>query len=172
MLWQSSVEVAEQQQPILVEALAIREDSGGAGRWEGAPGSRTTFRARGGPVRFAINAAAHDHPPQGVRGGRASAPTRIWKEGHNGARTDLGISIDVTLEPGERLISEACGGGGYGDPLERDPARVLDRVREGWITRARARDAYGIEIVEQDSVLEIDTKATDKLRRERPPAEA
>ena len=172
MLWQSSVEMVEQQQPILVEALAIREDSGGAGRWEGAPGSRTTFRARGGPVRFAINAAAHDHPPAGVRGGGAGAATRIWKEGHNGARTDLGISIDVTLEPGERLVSEACGGGGYGDPFMCDPARVLDRVREGWIAQARARDAYGTEIVERDGILEIDIAATERRRRDPHPAQS
>ena len=78
----------------------------------------------------------------------------------------------MTLEPGERLVSEACGGGGYGDPFMRDPARVLDRVREGWITQARARDAYGTEIVERDGILEIDIAATERRRRDPHPAQS
>ncbi len=118
ILWQSSVEIVEHQQPILIEELSIREDSGGAGQWQGGPGSRVVFRPRFGPVRFAINAAAHEHPPPGVRGGSPGAPTRITKVAADGTRTDLGITIDVTLKPGERLISEACGGGGYGDPRQ------------------------------------------------------
>mgnify|MGYP001489776776 CR=1 FL=1 len=146
ILWQSSVEIVEQQQPILIEELAIREDSGGAGTWQGGPGSRVVFRPRFGPVRFAINAAAHDFPPQGVRGGRSGAPTRIWKIDRDGTRTDLGITIDVTLEPGERLVSEACGGGGYGNPASRRPDAIAAGLREGWSSAAWAAAAYGLSI--------------------------
>lgn len=145
ILWQSSVEIIEQQQPILIEELSIRADSGGAGESQGGPGSRAVICPRLGPVRFAINAAAHDHPPEGVRGGAAGAPTRIWKVATDGTQTDLGITIDVTLRPGEKLVSEACGGGGYGDPAQRSRERILHDVEEGLISPGGARRKYGIE---------------------------
>lgn len=143
ILWQSSVEIVEQQQPILIEELAIRQDSGGAGEFQGGPGSRVVMRPRFGPVRFAINAAAHDNPPEGVRGGNSGTPTRIWKVAADGTRTDLGITIDITLQPGERLVSEACGGGGYGDPARRAPERIRRDVEEGFISTEKAARAYG-----------------------------
>lgn len=143
ILWQSSVEIVEQQQPILIEELAIRTNSGGAGEWQGGPGSRVVFRPRFGPVRFAINAAAHEHPPGGVRGGSPGAATRIWKIDRMGNKSDLGITIDVTLQPGERLLSEACGGGGYGDPAHRAEQLVARDLAEEWITPDHAAHAYG-----------------------------
>jgi N-methylhydantoinase B len=164
ILWQSSVEIVEQQQPLLVEELAIGEDSGGAGEYEGGPGSRVTFRAHRAPVRFAINSGAHDNPPPGVRGGGPGAATRIFHVARDGTRTDLGISIDVTLQPGERLVSHGCGGGGYGDPLKRDPAAVLLRVREGWISRGRAASIYGVELAGPDHDLRVDADGTRARR--------
>lgn len=143
ILWQSSVEIVEQQQPILIEELSIRQDSGGAGEFQGGPGSRVVMRPRFGPVRFAINAAAHDNPPEGVRGGAPGLPTRICRVAADGAVTDLGITIDVTLQPGERIVSEACGGGGYGDPKNRSADRVRRDVEEGWISADKAASVYG-----------------------------
>ncbi|MEZ5774759.1 MAG: hydantoinase B/oxoprolinase family protein [Hyphomicrobiaceae bacterium] len=142
ILWQSSVEIVEQQQPILIEELSIREDSGGAGASQGGPGSRVVFRPRFGPVRFAINAAAHDNPPEGMRGGLPGAPTRISRIAADGTRTDLGITIDVTLGPGERLLSEACGGGGYGTPAERPADRIAADIADGVLTPAHAAKVY------------------------------
>ena len=145
ILWQSSVEIVEQQQPILIEELAIRPDSGGAGEFRGGPGSRAILRPRFGPVRFAINAAAHEHPPGGVRGGGPGATTRISKIDREGQLTDLGITVDVTLQPGERLLSEACGGGGYGDPARRASERIAHDLEEEWITPDHAARCYGRE---------------------------
>ncbi len=143
MLWQSSAEIVEQQQPMLVERLAIRTDSGGAGQWEGAPGSHVVFHAHLAPVRFLINAASHEHPPPGVAG----APTRIYKVDAEGNETDLGISIDVTIAPGERLVSFGCGGGGYGHPRERHPATIEEKIRQGWISHREAVRRYGLTSV-------------------------
>jgi N-methylhydantoinase B len=50
----------------------------------------------------------------------------------------------VVIEPGESLVAHCCGGGGYGPPLERDPALVRRDVKDGWITAERAREVYGI----------------------------
>ena len=149
MLWQSSVEVVEQQQPILVERLEIRPDSGGAGTWEGAPGANCIFRALKDPIRLMVNSASRRFPPPGVRGGLPGAAMTISKMDAEGRLEEQPISVDVTLMPGERLISEACGGGGYGDPLARDPAAVCLGALEGRISHRRAAEVYGVALVEE-----------------------
>jgi N-methylhydantoinase B len=161
VLWQSSVEVVEQQQPVLVECLEIGVDSGGAGRWEGAPGAHVIYRVRDNDVRFTSNAAGRDFPPLGACGGMAGGPSLAWKLDRNGGRTLLRNSLDVTLEPGEALDALACGGGGYGDPLERDPAAVADRLLEGWISATRAHDVYGVVV---DVAGVVDSAATEARR--------
>lgn len=144
--WQPSIELTELQQPMLIEEIGVRVDSGGAGEFQGGPGARVVFAAHLTPVRFVINSAAHDNPPGGVLGGGAGAPTRIWKQDRSGALTDLGIDIDVTLLPGEKLISEGCGGGGFGPPAQRDPAKVAYHLKEGWITPDFVRRHYAASL--------------------------
>jgi N-methylhydantoinase B len=71
----------------------------------------------------------------------------------------------VELRPQEALVAECCSGGGYGEPLERDPERVLHRVVEGWISEERARDVYGVVLGAEDGSLTVDGEATAELRR-------
>jgi N-methylhydantoinase B len=164
ILWQSSVEIVEQQQPIIVERLEIRQDSGGAGEWEGAPGADCVFRPRRQAVRFMVNSASRTHPPQGVGGGGAGAPMRIARLRRDGEREELPISVDVTLDAGERLVSEGCGGGGFGDLMRRDPERVRRGVIEGWISAERARDTYGVVLVGDGDAMSVDAPATAARR--------
>jgi N-methylhydantoinase B len=145
MIWQPSVEVTELQQPILVEELAIRPDSGGAGEFQGAPGSRVIFYSHLTPLRLIVHASGHDIAPAGVRGGHSGAELRIWKQDREGNLTDLGIDVDIILQPGERLISEANGGGGFGDPMARDRSKIEAHLREGWITPEFAKQFYSYE---------------------------
>ncbi|MFQ3667240.1 MAG: hypothetical protein SNJ79_14615, partial [Sphingomonadaceae bacterium] len=62
-----------------------------------------------------------------------------------------------------------CAGGGYGDPLTREPARVLHDVLEGWESRQKARDVYGVVFTGEidDETLAVDEAATAALRREK-----
>jgi N-methylhydantoinase B len=145
LLWQASVEITELQQPMIVEEVRLRIDSGGAGEFQGGPGAKVIFYAHLTPLRLVINAGGHDYPPAGVRGGGDGAPLRIWKQDRDGKLTDLGIDVDVVLEPGERLISEGCGGGGFGSPAARDKKKVAAQVSEGWITPEFARRHYGFD---------------------------
>lgn len=162
ILWQSSVEVVEQQQPILIEKLEIRQDSGGAGEWQGAPGAESILRPRSGPVRFIVNSASRRHPPQGAAGGQPAAAMCIAKMRSDGSTEELPISVDTVLKPGERLLSQGCGGGGFGDPLLRDAERVREDVVEGFISLQRARDAFGV-ILDADSA--VDHPATLRKRQ-------
>jgi N-methylhydantoinase B len=164
ILWQSSVEVVEQQQPIIIEKLEVRPDSAGAGQWEGAPGADCVIRPRTGAVRFMVNSASRANPPQGVAGGTAAASMRIARLDREGHRHELPISVDTVIEPGEKLVSEGCGGGGFGNPLDRDPARVVVSLRAGRITAKRAVSVYGVVLVEQAGSIEVDLVATAELR--------
>jgi N-methylhydantoinase B len=142
----------------------VRTDSGGAGEWEGAPGAHCVFRAREDAVRFMVNSASRDFPPLGIRGGKAGANMRITKVGADGCIEEQPISVDVVLLPGERLVSEACGGGGYGDPARRDPERVRLSVIDERMSAQRARDVYGVVLKGEGTDQTVDAEQTRKLR--------
>jgi N-methylhydantoinase B len=88
-------------------------------------------------------------------------PAGHIKRRTDGALEPLANCVKVTLTDGETIQSICCGGGGYGPPVERDPSRVLADVAEGWISRQRARDVYGVAI---DEAMRVDEAATQRLR--------
>ena len=108
-------------------------------------------------------------PPKGVNGGHDSPGARTFKIGRDGHEERLPGVAQVTLEPGEWLRGIDNSGGGYGDPLERDAARVCYDVAERWETLARAAEIYGVVLNRDDSVLGygVDQAATSALRAQR-----
>ena len=68
------------------------------------------------------------------------------------------------MEPDEDRISYTNGGGGYGDPLERDPETAKDDVRDGFVTIKAAREQYGVVLNTEPELYEVDYDATEKLR--------
>ncbi len=76
--------------------------------------------------------------------------------------------VTVTLKRGEGLRGRDSSGGGYGDPLTRDTARVLHDVLEGWESRRKARDVYGVVFTGEidDDTLAVDVAATASLRQQ------
>jgi N-methylhydantoinase B len=161
MLLVDSVEVAESNYPIRVLDRRIAVDSEGAGRNRGAPGTFIEFE----PVDCTIDALYTSDgsifPALGARGGQAGLVANQFKRERSGELTPLPVFDRITLEPGTSILSRACGGGGYGPPLERDPARVREDVIEGWITPGKARNAYGLVLGDDG---EIDLDATAALR--------
>lgn len=163
-LWQSSVEVVEQQQPVLVERLEIGVDTGGAGQWTGSPGALCVFRSRASNIRFTANTAGHDFPPFGVLGGQSGGKNECWREVSSGSRESLENSFDIVLDKGEKLISQAPGGGGYGNPLDRAPDKVAWDAQEGWISMQCAKEVYGVIIDDSGEYYHVDHEATEALR--------
>ena len=154
------VEIMETTAPLFIRRKELRMDSAGAGRARGGLGqvihaAVDTDKRWHFPCRF--NRAKF--PPRGLLGGGAAAPlvlrTTTGRELHS-----MGYHI---LEPDEEVIVEMPGGGGYGDPFERDPERVLRDVRDGRVSAERARSDYGV-IVDAER-LGVDTAATAELRR-------
>ena len=109
----------------------------------------------------------YHHPPRGTRGGRDGArsiPLRVRTDG--GEEEFHPISQEV-IQPGELLGHLLSGGGGYGDPLEREPELVREDVLARFVSFARAREVYGVAFEREvlDDSLEIDRDGTARLRR-------
>ena len=109
------------------------------------------------PVNLGIQSGRYRYPPEGLFGGKDGAKARFLVNDRSGNPYGL-----TQLKPGDRVLIDAAGGGGYGSPLERDPERVEQDVREGYVTVDGAKAAYGVII--DPETLELDLEATRKER--------
>lgn len=168
LLYRDSVEIDEQKYPIHVASVRLVEDSGGVGKFRGGLAAEVAFGTRGQTMRVIWAGDGHESPARGVHGGGAGSLQRSKLVDADGSRTTLPGLGDVELEPGQLLIGVGCGGGGFGRPWERDVEKVLADVRDGWVSRAAAREAYGVAVVgdEHEGTLRVDPQKTAHLRTE------
>ncbi|MGR8918953.1 MAG: hydantoinase B/oxoprolinase family protein, partial [Gammaproteobacteria bacterium] len=166
LIYRGSVEVEESKHPILVRHLRVVPGGGGAGRFRGAPGGDVVYGPRHDPMMVVVMCDGQVNPPQGVRGGHAGPAARTVKIGPDGGEQTLPGVVECRLEPGEWIRGIDAGGGGYGDPLERDPERVLRDVLERWETPERAHEVYGVVLTgsSDDDSLAVDRAATNARR--------
>ena len=164
-----SAEIIEQKYPLLIRSVRLVADSGGAGRFRGGPAGEITYGPLHDPMTVAYFAEMHEDPPRGTLGGEAGQRSSVWKIDRDGREQPLAPIGLVALQPGEWIRGLESGGGGYGDPLERDPERVRHDVLEGWISAPRARDTYGVVLSgsRESDDLAVDAEATARLRRGR-----
>ncbi|NNU62922.1 hydantoinase B/oxoprolinase family protein [Ochrobactrum soli] len=142
------VELSELFHPLVVRERRLLTDTEGAGRFRGAPAIRVEFGPVGSDMTFIFNSDGTENPPRGVRGGGASHGAGQFVRNLQGEVTPIDKVSNITLRAGENMIGIACGGGGYGNPIERDPDLVLKDVAEGWISPERARDVYKVAIID------------------------
>jgi N-methylhydantoinase B len=161
MLRRDSVEVDELRFPLLVQTQRIIPDSEGAGRHRGTPGTLVEMTALGTDITAHWSGDGHVHGPAGVRGGGPGGNADQLLRGPDGSESRLPAYGELVLKDGETLISVCTGGGGYGPPTERDPEAVAHDVREGWVTRDRARRVYAVVLTGDGAV---DAPATAALR--------
>jgi len=161
MCFHDSVELDELRQPVHVHCRYIKPDTEGAGRHRGAPSIYVEFGPRGTALEVGYVSDGTVNGAQGVRGGLTGGVADQKKRTRNGEIQPLDAFAQVRLEDGERIISVSCGGGGYGPPMQRESALVRRDVIEGWISRERAADVYGVVLTEAS---EIDAKATAAKR--------
>ncbi len=160
MLRRDSVEIDELRFPICVETQRIIPDTEGAGRRRGTPGTLVEFGPLGCDLQAQYASDGHHNEPLGARGGLPGGRADQWLLAA-GERRALAPSGTVTVADGEIIVSVCTGGGGYGSPLEREPERVREDVAEGWITRERAREVYGVVLTADG---DVDGSATVALR--------
>jgi N-methylhydantoinase B len=152
-------EFLERYFPLRIERYSTEPDSGGAGLHRGGNGIHMTYRFLE-PGMIAIHDDRWFTYPWGVNGGEPGARARKVLEKADGTRLTVGNKVeDVEVEAGDQLHFITWGGGGWGDPLEREPETVAREVREGLITEQGAR-RYGVVVASG----QVDIPATEALR--------
>jgi len=135
-------EVIETMAPLIQRERVLRSDSGGAGRWRGGLGQCTTMAARG-EISWSVNGNVDrvHRPASGVDSGHDGATGRFEL-----TRGALPSKSRVNLRPDDVVNVFLPGGGGHGDPFERDLEAVLADVVDGYISLGAARELYGVEV--------------------------
>ncbi len=143
------IEVQETQNPIRIHRFEMIPDSGGAGKYRGGCGVRKDVELLNSGATLSLLGDRHRIQPYGVYGGQ---PGRLAETILNpgGAAEALGSKETREISRGDLVSYRLSGGGGYGDPRERDPDAVRDDVADGYVSRAAAAETYGVDVGEGD----------------------
>ena len=158
------VEILESDTPLIVEKRELLADSGGPGKMKGGLGRRVVLRipddeyAPLPPVNLGMQSGRFRYPPQGLFGGKNGSKALFLVNGEPGNPYGL-----TQLNPGDVVIMDAAGGGGFGDPLGREMELVERDVREGYVSIEGAKNDYGVAINPETG--KVDVIATQKLRK-------
>jgi N-methylhydantoinase B len=152
------VEKMELRWPIVVNRRALRTDSGGAGTFRGGLGLEVEVEGLVTGSWTLGDTGRHRYPPWGVLGGCPGLPSdSLLRLPGETTFTPVDL-VRQEVPAGTTAVVVTAGGGGWGDPLERDPARVAADVRDEYVSIDAARDVYGV-VVEPDT-LAVDLPAT------------
>lgn len=166
-----SIEMSEHRYPVRFAYHGMREGSGGAGLHRGGCGTQYGIEMQS-EVLVSVLGDRVDHAPAGACGGTSAAPNKVQLT-TSGASWVPPLRSKVEKVPLQRSDSvqlASPGGGGFGSPLERDPALVLSDLDDGVIDVATARDTYGVVVgttrrVADRTFFSIDQAATAQQRR-------
>jgi N-methylhydantoinase B len=155
------VEVLESRQPIRIDEYALVPDSCGAGRFRGGLGLRRRYTLLADEATLQLRSDRMRFLPYGLAGGRPARGARNVLD-RGGDPREMPGKFATTLRRGDVILHEQPGGGGYGDPLERNPERVAADVRDEKITPDYARREHGVVL--DPATHDVDAAATRALR--------
>lgn len=155
------VEETERGYPIRISRYELVDNSDGAGKFRGGLGLRRDYHFPDHAASFSILSDRDRWGPHGLLGGR-SGKKAFYILMRDGQQVTLGSKTTVQLEAGDTVSFQSCGGGGYGNPLERDPQLVLQDVRDRKVSMERAREEYGVVV--DTATWAVDEAETAKLR--------
>ena len=157
------IEVFETGLPLEITRYGFVENSGGPGRFRGGYALVRECRVLSDEAVLTIRTDRRERLPYGLEGGQPGTPSyNIINPGPDQVILPVCPMEAVVMEKGDRFCHVSAGGGGYGDPLERDPQRVCDSVRNEMITEAYARDVYGVAL--RDGAVDIDATHQERSR--------
>ncbi len=156
-------EYLESYYPMLIENYTTIPGTGGAGLHRGGNGVEKVYlMLEEGEI--SIHDDRHLTQPWGILGGKPGGCSEKWLVKSDGSREPLPSKIDnVKVANGDRIVFRTAGGGGWGDPLERDPMKVRNDVARGLLAAAGARAEYGVVLAGANH--DLDRGATEDLRR-------
>jgi len=165
-LTSGDVELLEHAYPIVIHRYSLMTDSGGAGKFRGGSGTAWEVEPLNGEMTFITFGEGRRIPAMGAAGAQSALVER--KVGRielarGGEVKTIRTNVIETIRPGERVTNMNPGGGGYGNPFERPPEKVLEDVRNGLVSVEGAREDYGVAIVAGET-LAVDAAGTARLR--------
>jgi N-methylhydantoinase B len=158
------VELEETKDPEIIERYELIQDSGGPGKFRGGLGVRRDYRLLADGRMISVLERCNA-PHAGVAGGLPGGRTYgVLDSSIYGQGVEIIKTPDQAIAKGDLLSIRSGGGGGFGDPLERDPARVAEDVLEELVSVEAAREHYGVVV---DTAGRVDLDATEELRSKR-----
>jgi N-methylhydantoinase B len=156
-----SIEVTEAEQPMQITAYEFIQDAMGPGRFRGGAPFRRDYRFLAGEAILQVRSDRRDFRPYGLYGGGPGKPSMNYLNPQAENRL-LASKVTMNIVHGDVFRHEVAGAGGWGDPLERDPAMVLHDVRNEFVSVDAARRDYGVVLTTEP--LRVDDAATQSLR--------
>ncbi|MCP4693596.1 MAG: hydantoinase B/oxoprolinase family protein, partial [Desulfobacterales bacterium] len=160
------VEILESDTPFIVEERGLTSDSGGPGKMRGGLGRKMVLRVPDDeyaplpPVSIAMQAGRFKYPPGGIFGGGPGAKAKFLRNDQPGDPGGLTLA-----QPGDVIEFHSAGGGGFGEPSERDPGDVERDVKLGYVSIEGAERDYGVII--DPATLKADLEKTENFRKKR-----
>ena len=159
------IEIIESEFSTRLRRFELIPDSGGPGKFRGGLGFVREYELLDHDARFSLRSTKHTVAPKGIDGGLDGKTGHCTlNPGTDQARVIPSRYSDHTLHPGDVVSLETPGGGGLGHPLERDPSRVLNDVRSGYVTIEKAKSIYRVAIEKRDGDFALNEALTRELR--------
>jgi N-methylhydantoinase B len=170
--WNIPVEAVERRFPVRIECYELCEDSGGAGTYRGGLGVRRDYRMLGHDAELSIVGNRVLVPPWGLAGGGEGGTADYLLDADTDAVRPAAPRLRskgtmIRVEAEQLVTQVSAGGGGWGDPAARDPQRVADDVRLGYVSAGAARDVYRVALTGDGTV---DVEGTRLARAEPVPS--
>src|SRR5438552_3520812 len=155
------IEVTETEQPLQITAYEFIQDAMGSGKFRGGAPFRREYKLLAKEAILQVRSDRRTFRPFGLYGGGAGRPSMNYLNPDRDP-APLPSKLTMTMHQGDLFRHEVAGGGGWGDPLERDPALVLQDVRNDFVSQRAAREDYGVVLASKR--LTVDEAATTALR--------
>ena len=157
------VESIEVAYPLIVESYGLVPDSEGAGEHRGGVGIQRSLRVVGKDVQLTLSSDRAEVGPWGLFGGLSAKRSRFTVQAPDGEPRQLPSKVTTRVPTGHLMVTETPGGGGWGDPKQRDPEAVRRDVIEGLVSLERAREVYAVALDSKTNT--VDDEETRRLRQ-------